>query len=764
MMTAQRAWNGRLIAQLNKHWVVWVLLAGSGIIGIVGATDVARGNDPPAPDLAIDPEVAQLIATIENPSTSQNQRVGALNRIGFLRSRAKPAIPVLTRHFCSADPAAREMAAQSLALIGPEGIEAGVEAFVAAPAKPKEMYWALATLVRSDEMKAWRLVPLANHRDREIYEPVVVVLGGYDEVPLEYSQVLLQAMPNLIAAMKSSDLNTPTCAARLVGMLGIPARPAIPALASLLESRDPSARDAAASALYRLDIEQARALISQAQQRRAANAATRAATRPVTTRKALDPTVRVKVSAADRPITPRAGENIDRPSSGDEIQDLAAIVKDQRASVGERASAALRLGDLAAKAKPAIPVLAAQLQNINNQELFPGCLYALSRIGPEGLEAAVIALESRPLPQPSLSLLKGWGGVGPSAYPFLLRLAQRPNPAVRQHAIAALGAMSRELPAEHRPAVGQVLMAAQEVLLSKDSTYRRYAARLLGLMGTEARQCAPALQKLLEDGDPKVRQAVTTALAQMDLAVVEVAQTRRGVPPTMTKTIMPAVAATQPMTREEMEGWLAMLANPKSPPMDRQRAAAKLVHLGPQAKPLTPELVELFLSEDLFVRESAARILGQIDAESIQAALEAFRKAPPPPKQQFPLHVFGPKARPLLLKLLADPDPLVYERVVQALNDVNRLTPEEHPMVLEAMPRLLSMLQQPMFPTHRSAAAQLLGLLGPEAKAGIPHSSAPAGGSGSTIALPGSYGSGTHRPDPRKAAGRCRAQAVGRGR
>jgi HEAT repeat protein len=207
------------------------------------------------------------------------------------------------------------------------------------------------------------------------------------------------------------------------------------------------------------------------------------------------------------------------------------------------------LGRLGTRAKEAIPLLVALLQEgpaSGPADPRAAAVQALEEIGPAARPALVVALEHRSARTRAAAagLLSGMRPVPPLALAVLERLLHDPDRTVRVQAALALWKLERRvrttLPvlleaARGRgsllraqavgvlgamgPAAGPAVPALVEVLRDDNYMTRRAAAAALGSIGPGARAAIPALRAALSDDEVEVRRQAAESLEKIDPSV-----------------------------------------------------------------------------------------------------------------------------------------------------------------------------------------------------------------------------------------------------
>lgn len=177
------------------------------------------------------------------------------------------------------------------------------------------------------------------------------------------------------------------------------------------------------------------------------------------------------------------------------------------------------LAILGPAARPAIPSLAAQL---NDPVLSEHAVYALSGMGPEGVQVLVDKFSSvGPISRMQIGMTlvsptavyRGEGHIDTNPIPIdivvdgLVRVAQDPMSHLRNPAIQRLGALG--------PAASNAVPALISVLNEQNPMARDMAIRALGQIKSRPELTVPALTNLLNDPFPDTRFAAVSALRDL---------------------------------------------------------------------------------------------------------------------------------------------------------------------------------------------------------------------------------------------------------
>ncbi len=443
------------------------------------------------------------------------------------------------------------------------------------------------------------------------------------------------------------------------------------------------------------------------------------------------------------------------------VRALAHLGPDAKAAVPDLIDA-LRRGDdlvidalarIGPDAAPAVPLLAERFrkedcflakQGSFGFSLFSGPKHALVRIGAASVPVLVAAMEDldaerRPCAAEAL------GEIGPparAAVPALIRALRLEHPkldfndlpsqALRTHAIIALGRIGPEARSA-LPALNSLLdislerddddsfhivlaldrISAAPVAKLLDFSRRKGVTGLLPWLGSKARAAVPDLRRALTDERVQVRVDAAEALASIDPSATE------AVPvliealdhhPDEALGIPNALAKFGPAAASAIPSLLAQLTPETSDP-DAIRA---LVQIDPEGRRCVPALIGALRQEDSDVVFAAAESLG----------------------------LLGPRARDAVPALVAVTGSALGEGSancnprVSAIHGLGRIAPD----AVELMPALIDALKCRKIEVQRpgleggfdaekavecdwsgvEAAAEVLGSLGPRARAAVP--------------------------------------------
>jgi len=490
-----------------------------------------------------DEAVEPLVQKLKEGATAE-ERAAAARALWKLGPRAEAAVPALVAALKDADGPVRSAAAFALGGVGAPAAPAApglLELLKASePTARAAAAFALGSIGPGARAAAPVLVAALTVADPELQETAAWALG---RIGPEAAAV---AVPALIERLDDPSPRLQEAAVRALAALGPAAKEAAPVLQRRLADATPELRRALADALARTggaDSGAADALVARLRDKDyddAIEALARA-----------DPAVAVPALArglhhADKEVRERccfALERIGPEKTGAAIPTLIEALDDREGAV--RAMAARVLAWHGAKAAKAVPAL------IRAYEQGSGWVSAqaadtLRCLGPAA-QAAVPALrkglkdsdhlETRAMTARALWLLDPGGA---DMVPVLVEVLEQDDHGGRYSAIETLGWMKERARAAV-PALRKMLEDPRmhyrnevalnlfridpkqeglvEVFLAKlreeHSGERWRAVKALEEMGPAAATAAPALEKLLEDEDPHVREAAASALARV---------------------------------------------------------------------------------------------------------------------------------------------------------------------------------------------------------------------------------------------------------
>ncbi len=372
------------------------------------------------------------------------------------------------------------------------------------------------------------------------------------------------------------------------------------------------------------------------------------------------------------------------------IPTLQELLADKRLTV--RRAAAEALGDVGDKARPAVGVLIDALKDSDANVRWT-VAEALGRIGGDAeaaIPALAEALRDQTIRVMAADALGAMGAAARGAVPLLTDALKSDDANYRWTAAIALTRIDGK---SARPALPLFI----EKLKSNDARARWDAMMFVNNMGREARDAAPAVLRMVKDGDGVAARCLVTiagpdAIQAIPILIQEFADD--GDNAESLAEIGPGAVP-------------ALLKYLHDPKMKNRRLAVKTLGLiGPKSKEVVPTLIATLKHADPELRSAAANALAGIDPK-LKEALPPLTRALKDKDigvrlatARAILAIQGPDARalvPVMVKALAHDDGNARRDAAQLLGDLG-LTAKT------AMPALRQALQD-KDPSVRSAAA-----------------------------------------------------------
>jgi HEAT repeat protein len=618
---------------------------------------VALGNIGPAAKA----QVPKLVDTLRDKD--YKVRIYAALALWVI-ARQREGVPILCDALKTQDPLLRQMAAKGLHTICKEA-KASQMPFVEKDAKAGKVSIASAVPTLIDALKD-------NDKDVRGLAALTVGVIGKDAQ---------EAVQPLMAALKHSDPNFRVEVAFALSGIGEAAKPAIPVLKDALHGdRDNNVKVYAAQALWVIE-------------RRADD---------------IVPTLIKVLEDRDGQVRARAAFALGmlRGEAKAAVPQLNDALKDGNPSL--RLAAATALGKIGPPARVAYPTLD-HLTKDDHAEIKKAASTAMKEIGrPQKTDVQTLLIPALKNDNPQYRMAatvclwmlyrEAREAVGP-----LSELLTDPDENVRGTAAFALGAIGTEA----APAVPALIKALKH---QTDETLRYRAAYALGEIGPAAKKAVPALQLALDDKKPAVRFHAAQALWTIDKQALEVV-------PTLTKLLEEKeldaaflaeaiVTLTEIGTKSSSDAKLADMLRTKTVP-----ALARILGDGDQVLQLTA--IGALGSIGVQGREAVPRLiemLAESDAEIRLACIEALVKIGTAEKEA----KVGIRAKTAFAAL-----EFAYkiDRNAQVRNAANLAMLKLGRPGAADVPELASLAgdKNQTLP-FRVAAAQVLGLIGPEAK------------------------------------------------
>jgi HEAT repeat protein len=605
------------------------------VLGLIG---------PPAAEAV--PDLIALLQRRSFPTAAREEAAFALGRIGEPNAEIVPALVVALK---DGKMEVRRQGADALGWIGPAAGEA-VPALVAAlkddePEVAKKACQALSFVGEASATSAlleafqsdrteivvaagralWRLGAKA--------EAVLPALLSLAQGPLdktEGARNLLASfgpltVPILMNALGDDEAARRETAAEVLGRIGPPARPAVPALIAALKDKSSSVSLISAIALAEIDPTRA------------------------------GPAVSLLADALDTPSAVRALATIG-PGASAAVPALIALLKPRKDAANENL---LRAGAQMALARIGTPSVPALIQAIKDKK---------EGVAPLSGEAIGWIL---PPPKEAIPVLRQAIGADRAHAGVYIRALGRLAP-VAQAAVSDLTSLLNDGDLRSEAAVALVRIDSAQAekvvpLLVKDfqegdDKQRQRAANALSLLGSSARSAAPALVAALHDrtaapaalvalqgieGSAASSVAVLLKDANVDfrrLAVVLLARLGPGAKPALSAVIAAladadttvragAALIVEHIGTDASAAVPALTANLQAHQKDvRYQSASALGSLGPVAKEASRPLLECLLDPDENVRYAATLALKRIDPhfkEAVPALRDALKDSSP---------------------------------------------------------------------------------------------------------------------------------------
>ncbi len=345
------------------------------------------------------------------------------------------------------------------------------------------------------------------------------------------------------------------------------------------------------------------------------------------------------------------------------IPTLQKLLTDGRPTV--RRAAAQALGDVGAQAKAAVPVLIGALKDGDTNVRWT-VAEALGRIGGDAeaaIPALAEALRDKAIRVMAADALGAMGSAARGAVPMLIDALQSEDGNYRWTAAIALSRIDGK---SARPALPLFI----EKLKSNDPRARWDAMMFVNNMGLEAKDAAPAVLRMVKDGDSVAARCLVTiagadAVQAIPVLIQEFADD--GDNAESLASIGPAAAP-------------ALLQYLRNPEMKNRRLAVKTLGLiGPKSKEVIPALIATLKHADAELRGAAANALAGIDPKVNEAippltkALKDKEVAVRLAAGRAILAIKGKEARvvaPVMAKALANNDSNARRDAAQLLGDL----------------------------------------------------------------------------------------------
>lgn len=646
--------------------------------------------------------------TRELRAIKKERRLHAATELGKLGPAAAPAVRNLASALSDPSFEVQLEVLMTLGHIGPAAREAVPELVSLLKGKDIRLYApaidALAAIGGDGSEAVPLLVDFLNGDDQQLATAACLAL--LKMVPPDSAE-LQQAIPILVAALKSQ---TGAVRSQAVVGLGHAGKPALPALIELVEARD-SDPESAAQAAAALEVMGRAALPAI----------------PVLVQALSSKHEQVVVHAAGAlGAIGRGGLGTAEIAPGGDaiVPELKRLLSHKSSLI--RAHAASSLGDVGPDAADAVSDLTAALEDAD-EGVRRESAEALGKIGPAAKSAIPALLGALGDARNSVTMHAAWalGRMGTDAVPQLVGTLQ--DSKRRYATVVILGGLGQAA----EPAVGPLTAILSEPNLGTD--LGREVILALAHIGHPAHDAAPALLKILEDDDSPLRASAVWALARIDDrdAREKVLRFLIKVLPQRDDSELSVVAPMALVMLARDNDALLKIALPRVEDLlahesaqVKSEAAAALAGLGEKAAVAVPSLEAGLADPDPSMRIAFLAALAAIGPESAAAlaTIDKLLSDPVPAVRYAAIHAIGkmgPAARaiaPRLMINLKERDEFLQFVSAWALAHVDG---KRKNLAALCVAPLVHSLQH--HDAHvRTEAATALSLLGPNAKSAVP--------------------------------------------
>jgi HEAT repeat protein len=361
--------------------------------------------------------------------------------------------------------------------------------------------------------------------------------------------------------------------------------------------------------------------------------------------------------------------------------------------------------------RAALPALIAALQD-NDEQIRKVATEALGRFGPMAKPAIPALVE--------VFAVDALRGIGPDALPALVALLKDPDVHKRQEVIRVLCDMNPE----DSKTVTALVPALLAALRDPDAQVRRETASRIGFSLLAPETTVPALLGTLKDDNPDVRRAAAEALVKMGARagkfVPALVEALRSADEEVRSAAAQVLGQIGPEAEAAVPELLVLLKKGKD--RERMEAAQALASIGPPARAALPTLVEMLKQKD--TRLLAADALGVFGPEA-EAAVPALKEVLHDQDQEtsgyavLALARIGPAGVPALAEALKADNPWVRARAADAMRWIGSAA-------LPALPALIEVLKEKGRPDDKDnkdlrwSVLKAIGHCGPAAKEAVP--------------------------------------------
>ncbi len=273
--------------------------------------------------------------------------------------------------------------------------------------------------------------------------------------------------------------------------------------------------------------------------------------------------------------------------------------------------------------------------NDSDERVRRSAAYALGTFGPPGVGATEYLVKALKDDKPSVRQNAAWavGKIGEGAKEAvgdLCELLSDKDTLVRRDAAGALGSMGKAGAQAGRPLIDLLKSESDDVVkkTALDSLAHIASPEQAGAVGD--------LEPLLKDTDPEVRMGAAIVFARVGgdaatLALPVLQKALKESDPHTQELVTAALSNLGPAAKPAMYDLGDVLTNGKNSLLVRRNAALAIAHIGAEAAPVVPALVEgLKRNQPLEVRQFSAEALAQMkypaNEKGVPAILESIEK------------------------------------------------------------------------------------------------------------------------------------------
>ncbi len=318
------------------------------------------------------------------------------------------------------------------------------------------------------------------------------------------------------------------------------------------------------------------------------------------------------------------------------------VLDDPDASVRDAAAAAIgdivrdfKRGDTKQIWEKAGGTLVKALKEDADERVRRSAAYALGTFGPIGVDSTEYLVKALKDDRSSVRQNAAWaiGQIGEGAKEAvgdLCELLSDKDTLVRRDAAGALGSMGKAGASAGRPLIDLLKSESDDVVkkTALDSLAHIASPEQAGAVGD--------LEPLLKDADPEVRMGAAIVFARVGgeaatLALPVLQKALKDSDPHTQELVTAALSNLGPAAKPAMYDLGDVLINGKNSLLVRRNAALAIAHIGAEAAPVVPALVEgLKRNQPLEVRQFSAEALAQMkypaNEKGVPAILESIEK------------------------------------------------------------------------------------------------------------------------------------------